>query len=88
MVDALCTVAQAKNATVAQVAIAWVAAQGNDIVPLVGACRRDRLTEALGAADLILSSADITAIEQAVPAGAASGDRYPTPLMNDLDSER
>ncbi|MDQ4102284.1 MAG: aldo/keto reductase [Actinomycetota bacterium] len=88
LVDALRTVAQAKGATVAQVAIAWVAAQGNDIVPLVGARRRDRLTEALGAADVTLSPADMTAIEQAVPAGAAAGDRYPAPLMNDLDSER
>ena len=88
LVDALRTVAEAKGATVAQVAIAWVAAQGNDIVPLVGARRRDRLTEALAAADLTLSPADMTAIEQAVPAGAAAGDRYPAPLMNDLDSER
>lgn len=88
LVDALRTVAETKGATVAQVAIAWVAAQGNDIVPLIGARRRDRLTEALGAADLTLSPADITAIEQAIPAGAAAGDRYPAPLMNDLDSER
>ncbi|MDQ4011616.1 MAG: aldo/keto reductase [Actinomycetota bacterium] len=88
LVDALRTVAQAKGATVAQIAIAWVAAQGNDIVPLVGARRRDRLTEALSAAELSLSPADMTAIEQAVPAGAAAGDRYPTPAMNDLDSER
>lgn len=88
MVDALRTVAQAKGATVAQIAIAWVASQGNDIVPLVGARRRNRLTEALGAAELSLSPADMIAIEQAVPAGAAAGDRYPAPAMNDLDSER
>ncbi|MDQ4021346.1 MAG: aldo/keto reductase [Actinomycetota bacterium] len=88
LVDTLRTVAQAKGATVAQIAIAWVAAQGNDIVPLVGARRRNRLTEALGATKLTLSPADMTAIEQAVPAGAAAGDRYPAPLMNDLDSER
>ena len=58
----------------AQIAIAWVAAQGEDIVPLVGARRRDRLTEALGALDVKLDAADLAAIEQAVPKGAAAGD--------------
>jgi aryl-alcohol dehydrogenase-like predicted oxidoreductase len=59
------------------VAIAWVAAQGSDIVPIVGARRRDRLTESLGAFNLTLSANDLTAIEAAVPKGAAAGDRYP-----------
>ena len=60
----------------AQIAIAWVLAQGDDILPLIGARRRDRLAEALGALDLELSAADLARIERAVPAGAAAGDRY------------
>lgn len=88
LVEALRKVADAKGITVAQAAIAWVSAQGNDIVPLVGARRRDRLAEALGAANVTLSPADIAAIERAVPKGAAAGARYPSHAMADLDSER
>ena len=88
LVDALGEVAEAKGATVAQVAIAWVGAQGDDIVPLVGARRRERLHEALGALDVTLDGEDRARIEDAVPAGAASGSRYAAPLMADLDSER
>ncbi|GGX71175.1 aldo/keto reductase [Streptomyces hiroshimensis] len=88
LVDALRKVAESKGASVAQTAIAWVLAQGEDIVPLVGARRRDRLDEALGALDLTLDAADLTAIEEAVPAGAASGARYPESQMAHLDSER
>lgn len=88
LVEALRTVAGAKGATPAQAAIAWVMAQGPDIVPLVGARRRDRLAEALGAADLLLTPGDLAAIEQAVPRGAVAGDRYPAAQMTMLDSER
>ncbi|MEU2873535.1 aldo/keto reductase [Streptomyces olivoreticuli] len=88
LVDALRAVAEAKGATVAQTAIAWVLSRGEDIVPLVGARRRDRLTEALGALDIKLEAADLAAIERAVPAGAAAGDRYPTDQMAHLDSEK
>ena len=88
LVAALRDVAMRLDASVAQVAIAWVAAQGDDIVPLVGARRRDRLTEALGALPLTLSAADLEAIETAVPKGAAAGARYPAFAMADLDSER
>lgn len=88
LVEALRGVAQARGASVAQVAIAWVAAQGRDIVPLIGARRRDRLAEALGALDLTLTAADLAAIEAAVPPGAAAGDRYPGMAMAELDSER
>ncbi|MEU5420679.1 aldo/keto reductase [Streptomyces sp. NPDC020799] len=88
LVDALREVAESKGATVAQTAIAWVLSRGEDIVPLVGARRRDRLTEALGALDVQLGEADLAAIERAVPAGAAAGDRYPTDQMAHLDSEK
>jgi aryl-alcohol dehydrogenase-like predicted oxidoreductase len=53
-----------------------------------GARRRDRLAEALGALKVTLDDKDLAAIEQAVPKGAAAGDRYPTPMMADLDSEQ
>ncbi|MER6047498.1 aldo/keto reductase [Streptomyces sp. NPDC001793] len=88
LVDALRKIADEKGITVAQTAIAWVLSRGEDIVPLIGARRRDRLTEALGALDTTLTPTDLTAIERAIPAGAASGARYPSSQMAHLDSER
>jgi aryl-alcohol dehydrogenase-like predicted oxidoreductase len=88
LVERMRAIAEAKGVTVAQLAIAWVAAQGEDIVPLVGARRRDRLTEALGAAEVALSVADLAALTTAVPADAAKGDRYAPQQMLMLDSER
>jgi aryl-alcohol dehydrogenase-like predicted oxidoreductase len=88
LVEALRKVAEVKGISVAQAAIAWVAAQGDDIVPLIGARRRDRLRESLGAMDVTLTPHDVAAIERAVPKDAAAGSRYPTAAMADLDSER
>jgi aryl-alcohol dehydrogenase-like predicted oxidoreductase len=88
LVEALRRIADAKGVTVAQIAIAWVASRGTDVVPLIGARRRDRLAEALGALDVSLSSDDLVAIEGAVPAGAAAGTRYDAHQMSILDSER
>jgi aryl-alcohol dehydrogenase-like predicted oxidoreductase len=88
LVEALRSVAQARSATVAHLAIAWVLSRGEDIVPLVGSRRRDQLAEALGATELRLTAEDLEAIERAVPAGAAAGDRYQAPQMATLDSER
>jgi aryl-alcohol dehydrogenase-like predicted oxidoreductase len=88
LVEALREIAQAQDATVAQVAIAWVLAQGNDIVPLIGARRRDRLQEALGALDLNLSAEQLSQIEAAIPPDAVAGDRYDAGQMAMLDSER
>jgi len=88
LVEALRQVADARGVTVAQVAIAWVSRQGEDIVPVIGARTRTRLTESLGALDVTLSDADVAAIERAIPAGAAAGDRYAAPQMHHLDSER
>ena len=65
-----------------------VLSRGPDIVPLVGARRRDRLGEALGALELELSEADLAAIERAVPQGSAAGARYVAQQMAGLDSER
>ena len=87
LVEALRALAREKATTVAALATAWVLSRGEDIVPLVGARRRDRLAESLGALDVRLTAEDLARIERAVPTGAAAGDRYPTPLMAHLDSE-
>ncbi len=88
LVEALRKVAEAKGVTVAQIAIAWVAHQGADIVPLVGARNRTRLAESLGAVLISLSGADLAAIEAAMPASEVAGTRYAAPLLAHLDSER
>jgi len=88
LVEALRALATTKQVSVAQLAIAWVAAQGDDIVPLVGARRRDQLVEALGALAVRLGPADLAAIEEAVPKGSAAGTRYAAAQMAMLDSER
>jgi aryl-alcohol dehydrogenase-like predicted oxidoreductase len=88
LVDALREVAEEVGASVAQVAIAWVLSRGEDIVPLVGARTRERLSEALGAIELDLSDDALARIERAMPADRAAGDRYPEAQMGQLDSER
>jgi aryl-alcohol dehydrogenase-like predicted oxidoreductase len=87
LVERMRALAQELNVTVAQLAIAWVAAQGADIVPLVGARRRDRLQEALGAAGFALKPEDLARLEAIVPPDAASGQRYNASQMAHLDSE-
>ncbi|MFT8805138.1 MAG: aldo/keto reductase [Acetobacter aceti] len=72
-VETLRESAKARNTTVAQLAIAWVAARGEDIVPLAGARRRDQLSEMLGAFDIALTPADLVVIEQAAPQRSRSG---------------
>jgi aryl-alcohol dehydrogenase-like predicted oxidoreductase len=88
LVESLRRVADAMGISVAQAAIAWVAHQGEDIVPVIGARRRDRLSEALGSLGVKLSAKDLAAIEAAVPPDAAAGARYPEAGMASLDSER
>jgi aryl-alcohol dehydrogenase-like predicted oxidoreductase len=88
LVDALRTVAASKDATAAQVAIAWVLARGDDVVPLVGARTRERLAEPLGALEPELSADDLAAIETALPPEQVAGARYDAQQMAILDSER
>jgi aryl-alcohol dehydrogenase-like predicted oxidoreductase len=64
------------------------AGRGDDIVPVVGARRRDRLHEALGALDVRLDEDALARIEDAVPEAAVAGDRYNEHAMAQLDSER
>jgi aryl-alcohol dehydrogenase-like predicted oxidoreductase len=89
LLAALEAIADAKGVTAAQLAIAWVASRGDDIIPLIGTKRRDRLAEALYALeDLTLSADELAAIEAAVPAGAVAGGRYEPAQVAVLDSER
>jgi aryl-alcohol dehydrogenase-like predicted oxidoreductase len=88
LLAALEAIADHHGVTAAQLAIAWVASRGDDIIPLIGTKRRDRLAEALQALDLTLSTDDLAAIEAAVPAGAVAGDRYEASQVAALDSER
>ncbi len=81
-------IAEDLGVTAAQLAIAWVASRGEDIIPLIGTKRRERLAEALKGLDLTLSADQLTAVEAAVPAAAVAGDRYEAAQVVALDSER
>jgi aryl-alcohol dehydrogenase-like predicted oxidoreductase len=88
LVSSLRDLADGKGVSVAQLAIAWVASRGEDIVPVIGARRVSQLTESLGALDLLLTEGDIARIEEAVPKNSAAGERYAPQRMAHLDSER
>lgn len=83
LVDRLRETAAAKGCSVAQLAIAWVAARGDDIVPVVGARRPEQVTTML--AGLTLSDDDVTRLAALIPRDAAAGERYPAAAMADLD---
>ena len=87
LVERVRAIAGGMGVSVAQVAIAWVLAQGADIVPLIGARRRERLAEALGASALVLSAADLAMLAEAMPPEAVAGQRYNAFQMAHLDSE-
>jgi aryl-alcohol dehydrogenase-like predicted oxidoreductase len=88
LVEALRAVAQARGASVAAIAVAWALAQGQDIVPLIGARRRTQWSESSAAGRLQLTQDDLAAIEAAVPKGAEKGGRYAEAQLAHLDSER
>lgn len=88
MAQRLSEIAREKNATSSQLAMAWVLARGNDIIPLAGSRTRAQLEDLLGALNISLSADDLTRIEAAVPAEAVAGSRYGEPQMAMLDSER
>jgi len=76
LVDEIAAIAAEKGATSGQLALAWVLAQGDDVVPIPGTKRVAYLEENLGAADLVLDAADLARLENAVPRDAVQGDRY------------
>jgi pyridoxine 4-dehydrogenase len=88
LVEHLRAIAAERDLSVQQLAIAWVNSRGADIVPLIGARRRDQLNEALAALQITLSDDELEAIERAAPEGAIAGTRYGPAQMADLDSER
>jgi aryl-alcohol dehydrogenase-like predicted oxidoreductase len=77
LLPAIETVATRKGCTMAQVALAWVFSRGDDLVPIPGTKRRPILEENIGALSIRLEDADLAALEQAFPPGAATGTRYP-----------
>jgi len=92
LVEKLRAVASKMGVSVAQIAIAWViaraVAQEASVVPLIGARRRDRLAESLGALSVKLTGEQLAEIERAVPPDAAAGARYPDAQLAHMDSER
>jgi aryl-alcohol dehydrogenase-like predicted oxidoreductase len=81
LVERVKAMATAKHCTASQLALAWVLAQGDDIVPIPGTKRRAYLEENLGAADLRLSADDLTRLDEISPRGAVAGMRYPESMM-------
>jgi aryl-alcohol dehydrogenase-like predicted oxidoreductase len=88
LVEALRSIAAKRNATPSQVAIAWVLSRGADVIPLIGARRREQLRESLAALDLKLTSEELARLESAIPADAVAGTRYGEEQMQMLDSEK
>ena len=87
LVEALRQIGREKGASAAQLALAWVRSRGDDILPVMGARRRDQLKESLDALDLKLSADDLARSDAAVPPELTAGTRYDAPQMAHLDSE-
>jgi aryl-alcohol dehydrogenase-like predicted oxidoreductase len=81
LVDRVRAIAVRKDCTASQLALAWVLAQGDDIVPIFGTKRRKYLAENLEALDVDLSEAELAEIDAIIPPGSASGNRYPEHMM-------
>jgi len=81
LVDALRAIAERRHVTPAQLALAWVLAQGEDIIPIPGTKRRKYLEENAAAVDVVLNSAELAEINAAFPASAVAGSRYPAAHM-------
>ena len=84
LVDQVRDLAHAKDCTPAQLALAWLLAQGDDIVAIPGTKKRGRLAENLGAVDVDLTAEDLRHLDELAPPGAAAGDRYAN--MGTIDS--
>jgi aryl-alcohol dehydrogenase-like predicted oxidoreductase len=78
-------IAKDKHCTPGQLALAWVLAQGDDIVPIPGTKRRKYLEENVGALDVVLSADDLKRIDEVAPKGVAAGGRYPAALMGSIN---
>jgi len=76
--------ARRKGCTPGQLALAWLLARGRDIVPIPGTKRKERLEENAAAADVRLTPDEVAALQDAIPAGAVAGERYPVPAMKSV----
>lgn len=85
LVESVKEIATEKNCTPAQLALAWLLAQGEDIVPIPGTKRRERLEENLQAVEVELSTSDLRRIEEVAPLGVAAGTRYPEAVMHTVN---
>jgi aryl-alcohol dehydrogenase-like predicted oxidoreductase len=85
LLDRVREIANAKGVTPSQLALAWVLAQGPDVVPIPGTKRRAYLAENISALDVTLTPEDLRGIEEAAPKGAVLGDRYPAQIMQTLN---
>jgi len=85
LVDAIRRVSTPRGASAAQVALAWLLAQGNDIVPIPGAKRRETMEDSMKAADLVISVEELDALTHGLPRGAAAGKRYDDSMMQTVE---
>ena len=85
LVNKVKEIANEKNCTPAQLALAWLLAQGEDIIPIPGTTKRERLEENVSALDVVLTADDLRRIAEAAPMGAASGNRYPDAVMHTVN---
>lgn len=85
LVDRLAEIARAKDATLAQIALAWVLAKGEDVIPIPGTKKLERLEDNIGAVAVQLTAEDVAAIERAAPPEAVVGARYPETTASTLD---
>jgi len=85
LAQAVAALATNKGCSPAQLALAWLLSRGEEIVPIPGTRRIDHLEANAAAADIVLSAAELAALEAAVPTGAAKGTRYPAGAMARLN---
>jgi aryl-alcohol dehydrogenase-like predicted oxidoreductase len=86
LVERVKEIADEKGITASQLALAWVLAQGNDVVPIPGTKRVKYLEENAKAVDIVLSEQELARIDEAFPKDAASGLRYPEPMMKTVNA--
>jgi aryl-alcohol dehydrogenase-like predicted oxidoreductase len=85
IVERLQAIAKRRGALPAQLALAWVLAKGNDLIPVPGTKRREYLEQNAAAANINLTPAEVAELEAAVPLNEVAGDRYPEPAMRAID---
>jgi aryl-alcohol dehydrogenase-like predicted oxidoreductase len=85
LVDRVREIAREKGVEASQLALTWVLAQGEDIVPIPGTTRRDHLEENLAALDIVLTPEDLARINEVAPRGITAGERYPEAVMRHVN---